>query len=220
MPGAWEIARPAVLPIILTRETVTTAWAASYRRIQLPPGSHEPVFLSGMPFDHARNRGVELALEGGFRHVFFVDDDVIMPPEACLRLLENNLPIVSGLYYRRNVPIAPVAIRLSVDEKGQQVSTWVTEFQDGALFECDLVGAGCLLINTDVFRKMPAPWFEWLCDRKDLPKGEQFSEDFSFCRKAKRTHGYKIVVDTRVKCQHAGYGKAGFHCTYDPLTVS
>lgn len=213
MSGAWELPHNEVLVVILTRELVTTAWAHAYRHIQLPENTPPPVLLAGMPFDHARNRGVELALENGFKRLWFIDDDVIVPSDAYRKLAANNLDIVSGLYYRRNIPITPVAMKIT--PQGQQ---WITAW-NGELFEADLVGAGCLLVNTDVFRKMPKPWFEWWSDRDDLPAGRRFSEDFSWCWKAKNQHGYKILVDSRVQCQHAGLGKAGPGGTYDPLSL-
>lgn len=211
MAGAWELPQNEVLVVILTRETVATAWAQAYRHIQLPQETPPPVFLSGMPFDHARNRGVELALEHGYKRLWFIDDDVIVPSDAYWKLAADNLDIVSGLYWRRNLPIAPVAMKLT-----PQGNQWITQWT-GEVFECDLVGAGCLLVKTDVFRRMPAPWFEWWSDKKDKPL--KLSEDFSWCWKAKNQHGYKLFVDTRVQCQHAGLGKSGPGGTYDPLTV-
>lgn len=197
MPGAWEFSGPDTLVVILTRELVTMRWSKHFKEMELPPGCTASI-LSGMPFDHARNNGCEAALKGGFRRVFFLDDDVCPPPNIINHLKSLNQPIVSGLYYRRHEPIAPVAIRLV-----NGASQWVTQFDPNIPFEVDMVGAGCLMIDRSVLEKMKAPWFEWLCDRPDLPENKRYSEDFAFCMKA-REMGYKIWVDPRMSCMHAG----------------
>ena len=51
-----------------------------------------------------------------------------------------------------------------------------------------------LLIRTSVFNHIPKPWFEF-----------KPTEDFYFCDKA-RYSGYKVFMDTRVRCNHHYYG--------------
>lgn len=201
MPGAWECT-PDTLVVILTREMVTMRWAASLRTINLPPNSNIRT-LAGMPYDHARNVGCEEALAKGFQWLFFLDDDVVMPPDGIHILKASNLPLVSGLYYRRHDPITPVAIAVT-----PQGSQWITGYERGKLFPADYVGAGCLLIHRSVLERMPSPWFEWWRDHKDRPENEQLSEDFAFCYKAKKL-GFQAYVDTRVECLHAGISAAG-----------
>lgn len=197
MPGSWELGGPNTLVVTLTRELVTTKWAAYLRQLQLPPNS-DIRFISGAPYDHARNIGCEEALARGFEWVFMLDDDVIGPANMIQILQSNKMPIVSGLYYRRHEPICPVAL---VDtEKGRQ---WVTGYTPGTLFAADYVGAGALLIHRTVLEKMKWPWFEWWSDRKDMAEKDRMSEDFAFCQKARQL-GYKIYVDSRADCAHAG----------------
>lgn len=213
MPGAWEERGPEVLVAVLTRETVSMAWAWKWRTLDF--GQHHattPIY--GAPFDHARNIACERALEGGFEWLFFLDDDVIPPPDAFRKLASRNLPIISGIYYRRNLPIVPVMLRTNP----QGMSNWVTEYPANSVMEVDLVGAGCLLIHNSVLRKMKSSWFNWRSDHPELPAHERLSEDFAFCYDARKQHGYKIHVDTSVQCLHCGYARAG-HGTFAPLTA-
>jgi glycosyltransferase involved in cell wall biosynthesis len=212
VPGAWELWTPSVLVGILTRGIVPTRWACGYRDLNIPPGG-KPIFLSGMPFDHARNEACKAALAGGYKWLFFLDDDVIPPPDAIEKLARHELDIVSGLYYRRHVPVEPVALRNVPG--GRQ---YVRDFKPGDVVEVDVVGAGCLLIHRRVLEAVPKPWFEWLCDREDLPKSQQISEDYAFCEKAKR-NGFRIYLDTSVQCDHAGYGKAVYGGKFEPLGI-
>lgn len=210
MPGAWEREQPSVLVSILTRGVVPTKWAAHFRNMLLP-ATGQTNFISGMPFDHARNTAVETVLKHKFQWLLFIDDDVLFPADVFFRLSRHNLDIVSGLYFRRNEPLFPVMLKTD----GTQ-SSWVTKFTPNSVLEVDMVGAGCLLINRKVLESIQKPWFEWLCDKDDLPQYEKVSEDFAFCRKAKRS-GFKIHVDTSVECMHAGYGRTDTNGTFKPL---
>jgi hypothetical protein len=202
MPGAWEIGFGEVLVATLTREMVSTAWAKSHREMRLPPGN-KIIYLSGMPFDHARNAAVQMMLTENFRYLFFVDDDVMIPPDAYAILRSNNLDIVSGLYYRRAEPIMPVA--LVKDRNGKR--EWLSSLRYGDVIPVYMTGAGCLLVRRKVFEIVPPPWFEWMSDRPDVPQEDRTSEDFTFCRKAKDQFGITTYLDTRVQCVHSGMSR-------------
>lgn len=216
MPGSWEIQQQMqVLTVILTRESTSTAWAFGFRNLIIP-GTYTG--LAGMPFDHARNVGCQKVLENNFEWLFFLDDDVIPPNDTILRLMSHKQPIVSGLYYRRNLPIVPVMLRNV--EGGRE---WIQQYNIPELLEVDFVGAGCLLVHNSVLRSLPplsarCHWFEWRVDRMDLPDRERMSEDFTFCQHA-RNHGYKILVDTSIQCRHCGYAEAKVPGNLSPLEL-
>lgn len=205
MPGAWEMPRPGVLVSILTRELVATRWAKGFRELQLPPNS-APQFLTGMPFDNARNTACEAMLSHGFEWLFFLDDDVVCPPDTIQRLANHGKDIISGVYYRRAQPLAPVM--MSHDQNRN--AFWVTQYPANAVIEVDYVGAGCLLIHRRVLERVGKPWFEWQMGKPDMPKGPdgeylaRLSEDFAFCRKAKRDYRFGVHVDTSIQCEHIG----------------
>jgi hypothetical protein len=183
---------------------VTTAWAESWRTLIFPERANR-TFLYGMPFDHARSLGCQRTLETGHEYMFFLDDDIILPPDIIPRLMARNKDIVGGLYYRRQLPAAPVMMKET--EQGTQ---WICDYQPGSLVEADLIGSGCLLVKRKVLEIMPPPWFEWKCDPfrwPDLKPMERCSEDYDFCRKA-RALGFKLYVDTSIQCHHAGISAA------------
>lgn len=204
--GAWERGSPSVLLAILTREIVTTKWAFGLRNLALPPMSGV-AFKTGAPFDVARNSACSDVLANGFQWLLFLDDDVIPPPDVFARLAQHNVDIVSGLYYRRQEPICPVAMLR--DDKGQ--SQWVTSWNPpDSRIEVDLVGAGCLLLHRRVLERMPPPWFVWEIGKEDLDPKEnrqKMSEDFAFCIRAKAA-GFKIYLDTSIRCDHVGLGQS------------
>lgn len=205
MAGAWET-QHAVLCAVLHVDVTTVAWAFGLRALQIP-GPFPPIGLTGMPFDHARNAACMRALELGASHIYFVDSDVIPPRDAVLRLLAHDQPIIGGMYCRRSHPAAvPVAIK---DGK------WLTEFKPNSVVEVDLIGSGCLLIKSEVLEKLPPQrpgkhWFDWRVDMQGvMQQGECLSEDFTFSVHARR-NGYKVFLDTSIRCRHVGYAEADF----------
>ena len=63
-----------------------------------------------------------------------------------------------------------------------EIPTPVLQWNPGDLIEVDYVGGGCLAIHRSVFEQIKDPWFEWNMDRKDLPRGLQMGEDFTFSK--------------------------------------
>ncbi len=154
--------------------------------------------------DEARNLMARQAVAYGFDYIFYLDADVIPPPDAVRRLLAHNEPIVSGLYLSRFLD--PHCQRNN--PTGNQIFNYNNEFAPGELAEVILVPAGALLVRTDVFRKIAPPWFKF----KFAPKtptdvfdcsGDYIleGEDGYFSKKA-REYGFKLFVDTAVACRH------------------
>lgn len=209
MPGCWEInpaSRANVLVGILHTDITTFAWSVGLRQLIYPGPS--PMGLAGMPYDMARNVACMRALEGGFSHLFFLDSDVIPPPDAVLKLLAHDKPVISGMYCRRSPPHGvPVMIKDGV---------WVTQFEKDSVIEVDYVGAGCLLIRRDVLERLPPiregkHWFSWQVDLNGIVSpGENLSEDFAFNLQCRKTLGIPTLVDTSIKCLHLGVAESSY----------
>lgn len=206
--GAWETPQASVLGAVLHVDIVTYSWAIGIRNLILPNGQF--IGLSGMPYDMARNSACMRALECGASHIFFIDSDVIAPPDTVLRLLAHNAPVVSGMYCRRSPPAGvPVAIK---DGK------WLTDFKQGSTVEVDFVGAGCLLIRRDVLEQLPPSsagrhWFHWRVDMRGanvFPDNACMSEDFVFCQNVREKLGHRILLDTSIVARHIGLAQATF----------
>ena len=61
----------------------------------------------------------------------------------------------------------------------------------------DATGTGCMLINLEVLKSFPSPWFEFSVGEDGKPVGE----DIGFCYKAAQT-GYEAFVDCDVNIGH------------------
>jgi hypothetical protein len=133
---------------------VSIRWHAHLMQLQSP--LNRSVFHGyGMGFEvgQARNYLVQQALEWEssightVSHVFFVDDDCLIPPYALTVLLSRELPIVSGLYYAKSP--APQPLLLMEPQGGTPVSV-----PKNQVVECYAHGMGCTLIELRVFREL------------------------------------------------------------------
>lgn len=154
-----------------------------------------PCVVKGKRVDVARNEIVRHALDmeatAGVRatHVFFIDDDVLITPDGLLRLLEHDLPIVSGLYYAKTPVLQPLVF--TEPHKGA-----ATNWTPGELVDCYAHGMGYTLIQTEVFRAMGAgPWFQTTEGQITGQTFKQQTEDVFFCEQATEA-GYQPRVDT------------------------
>ena len=138
--------------------------------------------VSTKGYHTAENRTyiVVQALNNGCTHLLLVDDDMIYEPDTLEKLLAHDTDIVGGLYKTR-----------------YENSDYLIEEKDGEVLA---LGGGCLLIKTDVFRKIPPLWFGYKYYENGMVS---MSNDWYFCEKA-RNAGYTIYVDRDVRPKHIG----------------
>ncbi|MCS7038031.1 MAG: hypothetical protein NZP34_00335 [Caldilineales bacterium] len=110
---------------------------------------------SGALTDQNRNNIVMWFLfETDLPWLFFVDDDIELPPDALQRLysaaVARDAWFMTGVYYRRSVPYDPLIFR-------QQEDGWYrsllpgTDYTVGDIITVDASGLGCTLIKRDLF---------------------------------------------------------------------
>lgn len=154
------------------------------------------------PHDSARNHCVQKFLETDCTHLFFIDSDVIPPSDALRKLLEPNVPAISGAY-----PImraketggklhrAYALFNMAEVEDGKKEMVPVT---GEGIQEIDFCGGGCLLIRRDVFDKIEMPAFKWMYTEKG---DAAYGEDIDFGKKLIDA-GIQLYGDLSVECYH------------------
>ena len=90
----------------------------------------------------------EKALEHGADWILFLEDDMVVRPEAVAFLLSRNQPIVGATYPKRHFPI----LFISSDRNGNEIV--ISENSTG-IIEADHLGMGLTLIRRDVFEVWP-----------------------------------------------------------------
>ena len=153
----------------------------------------------------AENRRPGLAVPFKFDYMLWVDDDVMVPETVVEQLLATQGQVVSGLYFMRKPPHLPVAYNL-VDDPAHPERFWnIQSYPDNSVIEVDATGMGCMLVATEVFRRMSEPWFAWqsMDARPDEHDHRSMGEDMYFTAKA-RSLGYKVLLSTGTICQHIG----------------
>lgn len=121
-------------------------------------------------------------------HILFIDSDMTFTDDALLRLLEHDVPVVAANCAKRRVPTGPTAAMFRAD--GTDGAVYTEPGQQGAE-RVDAVGTGFMLVNLEVFDKIPQPWFStpWLAER-----GHHMGEDMFFCLQLRKA-GIPILID-------------------------
>jgi hypothetical protein len=201
----YEGERPGLIVVgVPTFGAVSIQWHGHMMQLQTPLNrALRHLYVQGKEVGDARNEIVEhaLALVGplGERvsHVLFIDDDVLLPPDAVARLLAHKLPIIAGLYYAKTIAPQPLVL---ADRFGGVRTDWTP----GDLVECYAHGMGCTLIAREVFEAVERPWFQTTRqhdERAGVPISYHQTEDVWFLERAKAA-GYTPTVDTGLLCWH------------------
>jgi hypothetical protein len=139
----------------------------------------------------------------GVSHFLCLDADISFEPEHLKKLLDWNLPIVSGVYRSRKVSTEYVAGKWVLVEGNMGPA--LPDSTKGFMTDVDWVGAGFLLIKREVFEKLPYPWFHhaWVdyIEEDGTKHRTQTGEDLSFCLLAKK-NGYAIACDCDCVVKH------------------
>jgi len=97
----------------------------------------------------ARNICVEYCLSQGFEWLFFIDHDVILPPDTYLKINEymtkGDIPVVSGLYYCKGSHPEPLVFR-------GRGNGCFTDWKPGEKVWADGIPMGCTLIHASMLR--------------------------------------------------------------------
>lgn len=177
--------------IPLTFPFVPASFFYSFLKMQRP--DFTLIHSDNGPIDTLRNDLVDNALLIDATHLIMMDTDQVYPVDTIPKLMAHRLPVVAGLVHRRYPPFDPI---LLAGRPGEYYE--LEDWKYGDLVDVSATGAGCIMYEMDVFRRMPRPWFKF---GKVEGTGEGIGEDVGFCIDLKAA-GYKIFVDTSIECGH------------------
>jgi hypothetical protein len=173
-----------------TNRLIKPKTAASVMNL-IAHSQHEfEIIVSTRGYNTSENRNwiAAQAVKKGCEYLFFVDDDMILPKEALERLLVAQKDIIGGVYMTK-----------------YEIQDYVYELLPGTkpgkdIFEVAAIGTGAMLIKTEVFKKLPQPWFKYEWTKEGAVKR---SHDWIFCEDA-RNAGIKVWADPTITVGHIG----------------
>ena len=205
------------MKILIAVPTFESIYPDTFKSIwELDPGEHDLYFdfVRGYDCATARNRIAQRALDKGVDYVLMVDNDVILPSDVLLNLLDDSRDVVLGYYAHRgndNLYHGRMSVCKYWQMDGVPWYNYPLESEYTAAEMEDLKakgeykirihggGMGCALIKTDIFRRIEYPWYDWV-NYGGKERG-MLSEDLYFCERCKEKH-IPIYTDSRAGCGH------------------
>jgi len=191
---------PGVIALPCTEHFRYSRSALSAMAVKRPSLSKIDMVI-GMDVTLASNKIVEDAIDEGFHWVWFQSDDHVYDDQMLYRLLDHDVDVIVPLIARRNPPYALVIYKGEEWETlpdGQVTASYELfppeEIPGEGIMEVHAAGTGGMLVRTEVFKKIPAPWFE-------SSSGAFTNHDLEFCRKV-RDAGFKIHADVESVMTH------------------
>lgn len=169
----------------------------------------------------ARQNTLVSYMERGCDWLMTVDDDIELPEDAIVKLVQDDRDIVGGVYRLKDKNDAQTATRWLPDQKDLP-----GVLKRGELVKVIYVSTGCMMVKRAVFEVMIAAYPDLQYDQNGTNKlahalympfiythengfREYLSEDWAFCQRAKDV-GFDIWCDTSIKCAHWGLIKYDF----------
>ena len=205
------------MKILIAVPTFENIYPDTFKSIyDLDTSGHDVSFeyVRGYDCATARNRIAQIALDKKTDNVLMVDNDVVLPKDALLNLLETPVDVCLGYYAHRdsdNRYRGRSCVCKLYDENGNKYFNYpleseytadeLKELKDSGQFRVQIHGGGmgCAFIKTDVFNRIKYPWYDWV-NYANEHRG-MLSEDLYFCEGCRKI-GIPIYTDTRVNCGH------------------
>lgn len=195
-----------ILVAVPCMDMVHTSFMRSFLNIMHPGGAEvSSALIQGTLIYEARNVIAKNAVSEGFDRVLWLDSDMIIPPDALIKLsehLDNGKEMVSGLYFGRKAPHNPIILdradwEVLPDGNVKIDSTSYVDYQKDSVFEIAGCGFGCVMTSTDLLREM--------VDLYGVPFTPLMGmgEDVAFCWRVRKA-GHRIFCDSGIKCGHIG----------------
>ena len=205
------------MKILIAVPTFENIYPDTFKSIyDLETSEHDVSFeyVRGYDCATARNRIAQMALDKKTDYVLMVDNDVVLPKDALINLLETPVDVCLGYYAHRdsdNRYRGRSCVCKLYDENGNKHFNYpleseytadeLKELKDSGQYRIQIHGGGmgCAMIKTDVFNRIKYPWYDWV-NYANEHRG-MLSEDLYFCEGC-RKNSIPIYTDTRVNCGH------------------
>jgi hypothetical protein len=157
--------------------------------------------------DQGRCVMAQQAIDNGYEHIFWIDSDISFYTHDIYKVLNYNLPFVTGAYSVKGWPTLTTKFPDKFDE--------IVFGEGGCLYQAEYAATGFMYTHVSVYEKIAAefnlkpvniwggqykvhPWFLPM-----IVDDNYVGEDFAFCKRA-RDSGINIYCDTTIRLSHIG----------------
>ena len=203
----WEGTSTSVSILVPTRDTVYSHFSFSLCNLiktttQMGIDTHL-FFDASTILINQRENLINQAIAMKSEWVLWLDSDMMFPATTLLRLLAHKQDIVACNYMKRASPFKSVAFTDTND-----FESWIPIQSEDDLVTVEAIGMGCVLMKTELFKKLEKPYFEYTYQPKTNDWG---GEDFTLFKKLNKV-GHQVKVDMNLSNEiyHIGtyaYGK-------------
>ena len=138
----------------------------------------------------SRNKLKEYFLKNDYDYLLSLEQDVVSPKDVIERLMKHGKDICSGLYFKeKDNELIPIMYVPYKNEFAKLLK--FEEIPENELIEVITSGLGCVLIKRKVLENVEFRY----------EKNKEPWDDVWFCEDA-RQKGFKVYVDTSVRCKH------------------
>lgn len=170
--------------------------------------------------DQGRCVMAQQAIDQGYEHLFWIDSDISFYAGDVYKVLNYNLPFVTGAYSVKGWPALTTRFLDDFDE--------IVFGDKGKLYEVEYAATGFMYTNISVYQKIANkynlhpvkiwggqyrvhPWFFPM-----ITNDEYIGEDFSFCKRARKCN-IQIFCDTTIRLSHIGKYEYSFDFLSKPV---
>jgi GT2 family glycosyltransferase len=194
-----------LLLAIPTAGAPAAPFLASLRDLRMPASAigFDRLTIVGNFIPGQRELAARRALSLDADVLFMFDDDMIVPPDALIRIVEAlsadpRLAVAGALYYSRDGLRPMVADRW----KSRDTTTAAIPAYADELTYCDAVGFGCVGVRVRALRSMNAPFFHTQVYFEERAARVRIcNEDYLFCEAARQA-GWLVAMHAGVRCKH------------------
>ena len=168
------------MKILIAVPTFENIYPDTFKSIyDLDTSGHDVLFeyVRGYDCATARNHIAQMALDKKTDYVLMVDNDVVLPKDALINLIETPVDVCLGYYAHRdndNRYRGRSCVCKLYDENGNKHFNYpleseytadeLKELKDSGQFRVQIHGGGmgCAFIKTEVFKQLKYPWYDWV----------------------------------------------------------
>lgn len=187
-----------LLIAIPTMDTVPVEFMKSLvaliEELQLEGVNYEVAYETGTLVYMARDRLADVAINGDYTHVLWLDSDMVFEPTLLEELQFSGKSFVTAIAHTRKAPYNSCLFK---DIRLETLERWKATDYPGDIFEVAGCGFACVLIETAILKEVKEIYGTCFAP---LPR---YGEDISFCKRAGAL-GYRIYAEPNIRLGHVG----------------